>query len=146
MLCQDRVGTIIFFYLAYRRSSSTFAQLLLGTHMLRWRLLGEHTLCRTRDDSADIVTGPLKNPHDCPKLCLTTPGCEFATYWGSSSKYCSLYRLSKCNNPIRDTSFKAMSWKRHHANQGLPDATASFAKYRPATEYNKTHVFGLHSC
>ena len=90
--------------------------------MVRWKQLGENTVCSTGENSGDVFSGEkksMKNPEDCHKLCLTKPYCAFASFWGSTFEYCYLYSAGACTNPKADPSHKGISWKRQRA-QLLP--------------------------
>ena len=119
--------------------------------MLRWKQLGENTVCSTGGNSGDLYSGTvnsMRNPDDCPKLCLTKPNCAFATYWGSSYKQCYLYSAGKCTNPKADTKYKGITWKRHIGSycrcQTLSphiklSRLASDCNYHVVTSHSLTH-------
>ena len=85
--------------------------------MLRWKQLGENTVCSDKTDSGDVHSGKknsMANADDCPKLCLTKPNCAFANYW-AQYKYCYLFSAGACSKPKDDKKYKGISWKRHTA-------------------------------
>ena len=98
----------------------SFTRNLHSDSMSRWTTLGENTVCSIRDNSGDIFSGErnsTQNSDECANLCLANPYCAFATYWGSPFERCYLY--SACLDPIVDSKYKGITWKRHRA-QLLP--------------------------